>query len=194
MYLIISTSDKDGQYLPSFALEVDSFHVHGFTDGGMWVDLRHKDGDKERVFVGGESRAFSPMSWQAQERVQTITLTSGFPPSTVLTKDQFHARVGKGGTLNSAGHFEGLLKPAPSKQAVLNDAVFKLLNEGPSKAGYNALGNAFRDVMGFHPWDGDTRPTRLASDLTSRVYDALDDYGTFTVDEKSEIMEVLESA
>jgi len=105
MYLNIITCDQEGQFLPSFSLEVKVFHIHGFTRGGMFVDLTHMDGEKERIFLEGSPEPFSPMKVENLARINSITLYSTYPATQVVTKEEYRARVGCGALLTSAGHF-----------------------------------------------------------------------------------------
>lgn len=105
MFLNIIASDADGQFLPSFSLEVKTFHIHGFTEGGMLVDITHTDGEKERVFLEGESRPFAPMKLEQLAQINSITLYDGYPASEILSKAEYRAKVGCGALLTPAGHF-----------------------------------------------------------------------------------------
>lgn len=106
MFLALSLSDAEGQFLPGLAVEIKEFKVHGFTEGGLLADVLHLDGEWERVFLGGDTRPFAPMKFETLENVQGLRISSSYPSTIPVTKDEFRARAGKGATLTATGHFQ----------------------------------------------------------------------------------------
>ena len=102
MFLNISRADNEGQFIEPLVLEVKTFYIHGFTDGGMIFDVTHADGEKERLVLKGGEKPWSPMSIGKLENVNSLTIIEWGP---AVTKDQFREIVGKGKTLTPGGYY-----------------------------------------------------------------------------------------
>lgn len=105
MYIAFSTYDAEGQFDGGVALEIKQFHFHGFTEGGMWIDITHLDSEKERIRVGGDPRPFSRITFGQTVPVNTFTIYDSYPAYPVITKAEYRARFGVGRLLNAQGHF-----------------------------------------------------------------------------------------
>ncbi|QIV65853.1 hypothetical protein Cp1R7AA1_139 [Mesorhizobium phage Cp1R7A-A1] len=103
MYLRVSTADTKGQFTEGFAIEVKHFRFHGLTNGGLLVDFVHADDTKERVLLGMELYGDFKLGTCPERIVELAIVEFAWP---VLTKDEYHARVGKGMFLDpQRGHF-----------------------------------------------------------------------------------------
>jgi hypothetical protein len=94
MFIVVSRSDDEGQFLPSVAVELKAFSIYGFhSSGGIVFDVTHKDGEKERMMLKGDLRPFAPMEIGEQKGVQGISIVD-YPASQILSKDEWRAMFG----------------------------------------------------------------------------------------------------
>lgn len=94
MFIVVSRSDDEGQFVEPVAVEVKTFAIYGFhATGGVIFDVTHVDGEKERMLLAGDLRPFAPMEIGEQKNVQRIAIVD-YPASDILSKDQWRALFG----------------------------------------------------------------------------------------------------
>lgn len=110
MYVMFSIAGADGQFEKPFSIKVHSVRWHGMSkDNRMLWDVTHDDGGddftKERIAVHCAPYSDFRLG-ESNERIVDLKIIS-FPTSgDILTKDQFHARVGKGMFIHpQRGHY-----------------------------------------------------------------------------------------
>lgn len=92
MFLQLSLSDAEGQIIDPIAVEIKSFAIYGCDcAGGMFVDVLHRDGEKERVRLSSEQKPFSPMDLGGQE-THGISIVA-YPSGSILPKNKWRERV-----------------------------------------------------------------------------------------------------
>lgn len=115
-YVKFAVCDKRGQYQKPISIKVKMVRWHGMTEKGMLWDITHDDGTDERICISAEQYGDFKLG-KSDEIVVDITIVSWAYP--LHTKDEFHARVGKGMFMHpQRGHFvEEKDLPAPITEA-----------------------------------------------------------------------------
>lgn len=104
-YIQFSVCDARGQYQKPFAIEVMRMNWHGMTDEGMLIDIVHADKTQERILIRTEKYGDFRIG-ECKERIMDIAFVQYPSSGDNLTKDEFHARVGKGKFLHpTRGHY-----------------------------------------------------------------------------------------
>jgi hypothetical protein len=102
IYVKFLTADNEGQFTKGFSLAVKSVYWHGLTSDGMLWDLTHDDGTQERILVRAAPYGDFNVG-RCPERIMGIQIVIW---DQVITKEQYHERVGKGLFLHpKRGHF-----------------------------------------------------------------------------------------
>jgi hypothetical protein len=96
MFMNLLPADENGQFIPSFALEIKRFEMYGVTDEGILIDILHMDDTKERLTVSFQKYGGFGLGNIKTGCLFMLTLTDGWPPREVVTKDEYYTRVGKG--------------------------------------------------------------------------------------------------
>lgn len=94
MYAKFSTCDADGQFTDGFAIKVQAFNIHLMTNDGLLVDFWHEDDTVERVLIGMKPYRRDLKIGHCAERIVDFRIVPFASP--LLTKDEYHERVGKG--------------------------------------------------------------------------------------------------
>ena len=103
LFITICPSDEKGKIEPSFAYEVAVLEFNGITDRGIQFDIRHMDGEWERLALGGKT--YGTLTLEGCEYVFQIRFTGQYPASNVVDRAEFTRRVGQGMLQNERGHY-----------------------------------------------------------------------------------------
>ena len=102
MFIYFLPYTGEGQYAPSFALEVKSVNFHGATNDGWLIDLDHIDDEQERILVC--AKPYGNFEVGEHKRISSFSIVE-YPATRIITKLEFHELCGKGRFLNAQGHF-----------------------------------------------------------------------------------------
>ena len=93
-FLSCSCADEEGQFLPSFAVEIHHFSIHGIDADGIIMDIVHTDRSSERMLLKTEdTRPFAFMEMGAVANLNTISIIPYPTGGDLLTKDEWQDRI-----------------------------------------------------------------------------------------------------
>lgn len=95
MFVQLALSTPEGQIIEGIALEIKAFSIYGMDcRGGVYIDITHMDGERERMTLAGEQKPFAPMFVNEQET--DLVRVVDYPACNILTKVEWRSRVGCG--------------------------------------------------------------------------------------------------
>lgn len=106
MYVNFGVVDQDGELEDGFAIKVRMVNWHGLNGDRMLWDIVHEDGTHERIAVHCNSKLRFQRFKLGESSVRIVNIRILEFAHPVLTKDEFHARIGKGKFIHpQRGHF-----------------------------------------------------------------------------------------
>lgn len=104
MFVQLSIGDENNRILDPIAVEVKSFAIYGFTKDGVFVDVTHMDGEKERLTLASDLRPFAPMHLNGFEN-HGLRIVN-YPSGALLSKAEWRNRVPAKSVIKDKSYYE----------------------------------------------------------------------------------------
>lgn len=103
IFVTFSLCDDEGRIRNPVALEVTHAKMEPGYPSGIYLDVRHLDGERERFIFDVETRY---IAYNLGGKIVTgLAFGDGYPPGIPMSKKDFRERFGNGRLLNEHGHF-----------------------------------------------------------------------------------------